>query len=156
MGTRGLFGFYYKGKYYVVYNHFDSYPSGLGNSILEQIHQAQKDGSFANWVSQLLKLKVIQVHVPPTPEDIENLKAFTNLQVSNQSTQDWYCLVHRCQGNLQRVLNSGYLLPHDDNNGEPYFQEYAYVVNFDTNELDFYEGKEKASSYPLSKLPNSF
>lgn len=37
MGTRGLFGFYYKGKYYLCYNHFDSYFSYLGKNLIREI-----------------------------------------------------------------------------------------------------------------------
>jgi len=38
MGTRGLFGFR-RGRYYVVYNHFDSYPSGLGFQLWKEIDE---------------------------------------------------------------------------------------------------------------------
>jgi len=37
MGTRGWLIFVYKGKYYVIFNHYDSYPSGMGASIVEQL-----------------------------------------------------------------------------------------------------------------------
>ncbi|CAH1764233.1 23323_t:CDS:1 [Entrophospora sp. SA101] len=37
MGTRGLYCFLYKGKYYIIYNHWDSYPEGLGETLLEQL-----------------------------------------------------------------------------------------------------------------------
>ena len=34
MGTRGLLGHIIKGKKRATYNHFDSYPSGLGNDLV--------------------------------------------------------------------------------------------------------------------------
>ena len=37
MGTRGLFVFVYRGKYYVFYNHYDSYPSELGEQIVDEL-----------------------------------------------------------------------------------------------------------------------
>jgi len=37
MGTRGNYIFRRNGKYYVFYNHFDSYFSGLGNKIVAEI-----------------------------------------------------------------------------------------------------------------------
>ena len=154
MGTRGIFGFYYKGRYYVAYNHFDSYPEGLGNNIVNQIRNAKRIGTFDHWIDLLVQLRVIQEHITPTPDDIKALEPYTNLNVSNQSTDDWYCLVHKCQGNLYKVLESGYLLPHMDAEGTPYFEQYAYVVNFDTNDLDFYIGSEKLESYSLDNLPD--
>ena len=98
MGTRGLFGFYYKGKYYVVYNQFDSYPSGLGVDIVEQIKCAMETGVFLQWPTKLENIKVINPDSPhPTAEDIKNLTIYTDLRVSDQSTLDWYCLVLNCQ-----------------------------------------------------------
>ena len=35
MGTRGICGFRFDDKDYLAYNHFDSYPSGLGVEIAE-------------------------------------------------------------------------------------------------------------------------
>jgi hypothetical protein len=37
MGTRGIIGFIQKGVYRGAYNHFDSYPSGLGDAIIKFI-----------------------------------------------------------------------------------------------------------------------
>ncbi|KAL4791253.1 hypothetical protein BDV19DRAFT_393233 [Aspergillus venezuelensis] len=37
MGTRGLLFVRYKGRYFVYYNHFDSYPEGLGEAIVATI-----------------------------------------------------------------------------------------------------------------------
>ena len=37
MGTRGFYCFRYKGLYYVIYNHWDSYPDGLGETLVNQL-----------------------------------------------------------------------------------------------------------------------
>lgn len=37
MGTRGYYVFYYHGKFYIYYNHYDSYPEGLGKWIIDSI-----------------------------------------------------------------------------------------------------------------------
>jgi hypothetical protein len=37
MGTRGLLFIRWEGRYYVYYNHYDSYPEGLGEAIVENI-----------------------------------------------------------------------------------------------------------------------
>lgn len=37
MGTRGNYIFRYKGKYYVFYNHWDSYFDGLGDLIVKEL-----------------------------------------------------------------------------------------------------------------------
>lgn len=39
MGTHGYYVFKYKGKYYQFYNHYDSYPTGLGALIVEELNK---------------------------------------------------------------------------------------------------------------------
>ena len=154
MGTRGLFGFYYKGNYYVVYNHLDSYPSGLGVNIVEEIKKEIENGNFNNWITIIGKIKVVDDQIEPTNEDINNLKKFTNLFVSNSDTSDWYRLLRNCQGSLCNILESGYILNHVDKTGYPLFEEYGYIVNFDTNKLDFYIWGQKTDSYNFDQLPD--
>ena len=140
MGTRGLFGFYYKGKYYVAYNHFDSYPDGLGAAVVAELRRAVRENRLAEWIQLLEQLKVISPKVPPTAEDIEKLRPYTDLSVSGQSTKDWYCLLRKCQGSLEETLKSGYIDNNVDAQGRPDWKylEYGYIVNFDTQKLDFY------------------
>ena len=155
MGTRGLFGFHFCGKYYVVYNQFDSYPSGLGRAVISEIQAAIKSGQFSTWLERFQSLKIVSLDGPkPTPDDIKKLLKYSNLQVSTQSTDDWYCLLRGCQFSLEKILESGYLLNAVDKEGRPHWQEYAYVVNFDTNRLDFYDGDELKGSYTFDALPN--
>lgn len=37
MGTRGLFAYKWRGRYYVYYNHYDSYKEGLGRSLSSEV-----------------------------------------------------------------------------------------------------------------------
>lgn len=154
MGTRGLFGFYYKGKYYVVYNHFDSYKSGLGRSIVDQIKKAMLEGTFGEWKELLEKIIEVDQSVPPSQEEIEKLKEYANLKVNRRTYQDWYCLLHRCQGSLDKVLKSGYIVNSVDENGTPYWESYNYIVNFDTERLDFWSDHNLKKSYSFDSLPD--
>ena len=155
MGTRGLFGFYYKGKYYVAYNHWDSYPSGLGVEIVNQIKTAIRENRLEEWKSLLDNIKIINWEVTPTEEDIYKLAPYTDLSVSTASTSDWYCLTRKTQGNMNSVLNCGYIDNHvDKSTGEPGWEEYAYILNFETNMLDFYSGDQLSNSYSLNQLPD--
>lgn len=150
MGTRGLFGFYYKGKYYVVYNHFDSYPSSLGIEVIKQLMIAD----LSKWKEMLENIKVVSLENGPNPTeaDVEALKKYTNLSVSSQDENDWYCLLRDCQGSMKEVLESGYLLNTVDENGDPLFEEYAYIWNFDTDMLDFYIESDLKSSSKFEDL----
>lgn len=152
MGTRGLFGFCYKGKYYWAYNHWDSYPSGLGADIIKQLQYAIDNHLLDDWKNKIVKLIEVDENVSPTDEEIQQLKKYTNLKVSDQSTDDWYCLLRGTQGCLQSILDAGYIVNHAINNKNEYDAdaEYTYTVNLDNNTLDVSWGE----SYPFDNLPN--
>ena len=48
MGTRGYLVYRYRRRYYVFYNHWDSYPVGLGKAIIETIPQDPTE--FEAWL----------------------------------------------------------------------------------------------------------
>lgn len=76
MGTRGYRIIKFKGRFWIFYNNYDSYPDGLGKSLVNGIPvdpeeyqkwlQSQRD-FFAKWDSLLQKLLIIQ------PEDMHQL-----------------------------------------------------------------------------------
>jgi len=37
MGTRGYVALRFRGRYYIFYNHFDSYPENLGEKLIGTI-----------------------------------------------------------------------------------------------------------------------
>lgn len=59
MGTRGLFGFRYKGRYYLMYNHWDSYFSGLGIDLLKEIKEAIDNGTFNQWIELFKSITIV-------------------------------------------------------------------------------------------------
>ena len=50
MGTRGLRVYRLKKRYYVLYNHWDSYPDGLGKTIVAEIPSTPSD--YQAWLSK--------------------------------------------------------------------------------------------------------
>ncbi len=59
MGTRGLFGFKWKGKYYLAYNHYDSYFDGLGIDLIKEIIKMIKENKINEWIHLLENIKII-------------------------------------------------------------------------------------------------
>ncbi|KAF2818718.1 hypothetical protein CC86DRAFT_413608 [Ophiobolus disseminans] len=45
MGTNGLYLFRFRSRYYVFYNHWDSYPEGLGNTLVSMLEQKRAEYS---------------------------------------------------------------------------------------------------------------
>ncbi|KAJ7198480.1 hypothetical protein GGX14DRAFT_525603 [Mycena pura] len=52
MGTRGYRVYRHKGRYYVYYNHYDSYPSGLGVQVLAEIPRGDEE-TYRAWIQEL-------------------------------------------------------------------------------------------------------
>jgi hypothetical protein len=133
MGTRGYYAICYKGVYYVWYNHFDSYISGLGYEIA------------ADW----RKL---------TPEDIEELKK--NLETIDDRDDD---LVEKTDfsglshsASSVRPNSVEMKEPTID-----LFIEYVYIVNLDKETFKVkyteYDSNEVCvSKCRLSKLSKEF
>lgn len=57
MGTRGFIVFRVKGKDVAFYNHYDSYPTGLGNEIIKFIRSLD-EGDLKRMANNIENLKM--------------------------------------------------------------------------------------------------
>jgi anaerobic ribonucleoside-triphosphate reductase len=156
MGSSGLFGFFYKGIYYLFYNHWDSYPGGLGKKLINEIKKAIKEDKLNEWKDKLLALKIVSDDINPTDEDIEKLKEYTDLTVSTRSTSDWYCLMRKCQGSYKKTLNAGYCIKNEEHSEKDLtnkFMACSFVLNFDTNKFEYYTNSGVHDEYAFDNLP---
>jgi hypothetical protein len=155
MGTRGLFGFVYKGNYYLFYHHCDSHPTVLGADIIRQIKEAIDQNRLDEWKEKILLLETVNRDVHPTPAQIERLKPFTDLTVGRGSTSDWYCLLRKCQGKLQANLDTGIFYDEGFSKSQLMgFLQFSYVVNLDDNTLDLYGSRKQFGKFPFEALPD--
>jgi hypothetical protein len=137
MGTRGAIGFVVDGQEKIAYNQFDSYPDGVGLAVATfcAAHPAEEITRIAR------AIQIIDSSVPPTSEQKRECAAFTNLRVSNQSDDDWYCLLREAQGELEPYAQGlRYMSDNKAFLADSLFCEYAYIVNCDTGKLEFYKG----------------
>jgi len=140
MGTRGTVGFRKNGVDKLMYNHYDSYPDGLGAQVVEFL----KETSVAVISEIFDKIEMVDGDTKPTAEQIEHCKGWTDLTVSEQSTSDWYCLLRDAQGELGAFKKGlRYMLAANDFIKDSLFCEYGYIVNLDDNVLEFWLGFQK-------------
>lgn len=151
MGTRGAVGFRTNKQDKITYNHFDSYPSGLGQDVLDFIRRH----SLEEIKTAAQNIQLIQKNSIPTEEQIRECMPWTNLSVSNQSTSDWYCLLREAQGNLDAYIDGlKYMTDNQSFLLDSLFCEYAYIINVDTNQLEFYSGFNKKSRERKGRYAN--
>lgn len=143
MGTRGFIGFVVDGTEKIVYNHFDSYPSGLGVEVLSWLRDEVVE---VNEVRELASaLRVVTDNDIPSPEDIDRLKAYYNPGVGRPAeSPTWYQLLRETQGNPGAILEAGVI---EDASGFPadsLFAEWGYVVDLDEYRFEVYEGFQQS------------
>ena len=152
MGTRGACGFRLDGMDYLTYNHYDSYPEGLGACVLDFCKNIPDDVKEKVRELNFFNPKTYDV----TDEDVRKCSGLglTDLEVSSGSEYDYYCLLRNAQGNLQAYLNAG-MMPNDNEFiGDGLFCEYAYVVDLDAGTFECYKGgRNLVASWPLDTLP---
>jgi len=138
----------------VSYNHFDSYPDGLGLQILDFIREVEDDAELKEIAG---RIELIDQNVPPTPEQIEVCReaGTIDLKVSEQSERDWYCLLRNAQGDLsgfRKTADNQSPLPFMIDShlfmGDSLFCEWGYILNTDTGNLEVYKGFNKDAGAP--------
>ena len=140
MGTRGTYGLRKNGKDKKTYNHWDSYPEGLGVALVEQINEM--DLERLNTLFD--NLEMVKSNDKPTKKQIEQCQRTTDLSVSNQSVDDFYCLLRNTQGDLKEHEAVGLMIENDDFIYDSLFCEWGYIINLDDNVLEIYEGFQKS------------
>lgn len=146
MGTRGLLGFVADKREVFTYNHWDSYPEGLGLMVLGFLRQLVKDDAVESAARRVRELLVVDEHTPITPEMIERLKPWTDtgvgraMHLADQPPDSWYQLGRKAQGDPDAILSAGVAEDSADFALDSLFCEWAYVIDFDEQVLEVYQG----------------
>ena len=140
MGTRGLYGFRKNGVDKTTYNHFDSYPDYLGKIMVEFCQK-----TYIEEMNEIFdRIVLVKEGSKPTQKQISDCIEYYDGSVSNQTPEDWYCLLRDAQGN-PNVYKHGlkYMIDNQSFIKDSLFCEYAYIINLDTNCLEFWVGFQK-------------
>jgi hypothetical protein len=140
MGTRGFISFVVDGETKTAYNHHDSYPDGLGVTVLDWLRMAHEGGARR----MASALRVVEPNSHPTDEDIERLAPYASTHVGAQRMDDWYVLLRGTQGNPAAILDAGVIEDASNFPADSLFAEYGYVVDFDARMFEAYEGFQKS------------
>ncbi|KAF8901878.1 hypothetical protein CPB84DRAFT_1824505 [Gymnopilus junonius] len=157
MGTRGLLGFIIAAQRYGSYNHWDSYPSGLGADIVkfilglgpENCDEMAKLVAEITWVNEAEK---------PTVEiqDKYSKAGFSNVGIGEQSLSDWYCLLAKTQGAAALpAIQSGelkHMIDSRDFLANGLFCEWAYFIDFENRKLETWARTERLDEMTFDEL----
>jgi hypothetical protein len=161
MSTNGAVGFVLDGKEYVAYNHSDSYPNWLGDKVVKEIHELVHRAGVSAIRDKVRALTLVDEDATPTEDQAKALATTRNEGVS--TGDNFYSYLREAQGSLVSYLHLGFMPDNADFLNDSLLCEYAYIVNLDTNNLDYYRGFQRdgnggygrvklAMSYPLAEL----
>ncbi|KAI9709320.1 MAG: hypothetical protein M1820_003440 [Bogoriella megaspora] len=147
MGTRGLIGFKSKGRRRATYNHFDSYPSGLGADIVKFLLSLTPD-QWEKMIEQTNKIHWIRTDenesVEPELQEKYSKLGFSDTTVGKRDLGDVYCLLRNVQGAaaLQPILDGTlqHLKDNSDFAKDALFCEWAYYIDFEERTLEVWKG----------------
>lgn len=146
MGTRGFLGFVADGREIITYNHWDSYPSGLGENVLEWLRVNVSAGNMTEVKESARNIKIVTDETPITDEDVSRLAAWSDMTVGGPSDSPmWYQLLRQTQGSPVDILASGYVEDASEFPRDSLFCEWGYLVDLDTEMFEVYEGFQEAS-----------
>jgi hypothetical protein len=130
MGTQGSFGYKIGRKLRLMHVHYDA--DMLWQLLVREIYVLMKHYGSIESLRKAFE-NLLEAKNEPNPKAIEKCKVFTDLQVSNKHTKNWYCLTRQCQHSFINILESGYFL----NNGEKN-APFVFILDFNTNSVQFY------------------
>ena len=137
MGTRGLYGFRKNGIDKTTYNHYDSYPDCLGETMVRFC----KETSIEEMNKIFDRIVLVDGRSKPNAKQIKECIKYYDENVGTNTVNDWYCLLREAQGNPNAYKDGlKYMLDDHDFIKESLWCEYAYIVNLDTNCLEFWKG----------------
>jgi len=153
MGTRGIFGFKCGDEYKLKWNQYDSYPDYLGDKMTDFVKRMNSVNGWNSLKKNCEKIELVSDEVHPPKEILQKYSQYRKPgeeyfgeKISTRQTPDrnWQILFNALsRGNLLEEVYAGKVKHLVDEPWDQYWDwEYAYVLNLDTNELEFYTGYE--------------
>ena len=153
MGTRGAYGFHKGGVDKITYNHFDSYPTGLGADVAAFVCQ-HTDEEMATIFDRIV---IVDTKEKPTGDQIAECMPFFDGNVSEQTPEEWYSLLRATQGDLEaHAMGLRYMIDNADFLKDSLFCEWGYVINLDKGVLEIYRGFQKGPERNRYYQPMSY
>ena len=123
MGTRGTITLWIGKRHVRLYNHFDSYMSGLGVKLLSHLKSLISRYGADEFMRKVQSVRIVDDSTPITLKDVTTLSAYSRIDEHVPIT--WSHLTWNMQGDLTKIIESGYAYDADSDDGE-----YHYTINF--------------------------
>lgn len=153
MGTRHSIMIFHDGKYKMgQYGQWDGYPKGAGTGVLEFLREMDKDKFLKNLskTKKLSKAKAKEINVKLESGKADLKKDYPSL--SRDTSSKILGMIQDMPDDLKEpmYLNIDETFPYDS-----LFCEWTYVIDFDKNAFEVYQGFNKVPTPDDSRFPSS-
>jgi len=140
MGTRGVYGLRKDGKDKLTYNHYDSYPTGLGKAISEEIQEIG-----IKRLRQLFdRLEMVEDDAHPSEAHIQRALRLGLIDDDTSPKElAYYELLRKGQGELKTHIDTQLMIESNNFIEDSLYCEWGYIINLDTNMLEIYKGVQR-------------
>jgi len=140
MSTRGSITFVIDSQEKTAYNHHDSYPEVLGDTVFSWLIGAETDMDALR--QAVRELRVVTPGSSPTTADIERVRQHDDIRVPERTPEDWYGLLAETQGKPDLILLAGIVEDVSDFPLNSVACEWGYVVDLDADTFEVYRGHQ--------------
>ena len=162
MGTRGAWGFIIDGKKKVTYNHWDSYPTGLGDTLVKDFYDLTCENNPG------------QLEIFPEIDLTGIRKLVKKLKLVNWENLDTPDKKHagkvweEIAGDIKAYLQFGLMYNNLSFMKDSLLCEWAYIFDLDKSLLKIYRGFQKGTKgreydpvkliqkYPFNAIPKDW
>lgn len=151
VGTRGTYGLYKNGISKLTYNHWDSYPSGLGKEMLS----FARNTSIEKLNELFETLIMVDEKEYPTIIEKNRLSKLGYAYEDSGRELNWYNILGGTLGDLS-VYEDGlcYMIEYSKFIKDSLYCEWAYIVNLDDETFEIYEGFQKEQNNNRYSIEN--
>ena len=150
MGTRGIIGFIMPdGAVKGSYNQYDMYPDGVGKDIQTELREM--NAPLKSMLPDVERIRWVDASETPSDEDRAYLK---ELGINPQNVSvgtDWYAALRDHHGSMRKRVRLGIATSEPDFLKDSLFCEWAYLIDFRTDEVVILQGfnmaRDKEAAY---------
>lgn len=142
MGTHETYGYRLNNIDYLTYNHADSYPSGLGQDIVDDLKGFFTNGGTTDEIrTMLLNMRVVDRKMGPSKADRSLYHEYWD---NVSSGEDWYSLLRKMQGHIIQHLTVGIMINNTNfMTTGGILCKWGYIIDLDTECLEIYRGYKR-------------
>lgn len=132
MGTQGVFGYIIGKKRRIT--HVENDADLLWQILVREIYVLMKHFGSKESLKEAFK-KIKPVKGKPKPSDIEKCKVFTDLEGSNNSLEEWSCILKWSQISYINMLETGYIINQKEEYGR------IFILDLNKFSVSYYDNK---------------